>query len=156
MKQVDKLRLAADTVVQQSLEGLDSVLQLGSMLQKREKQQRQEQRAETRAKSRPARAVELEQGMLEASTLGGRMRREVEAFVAAYAGPGMAPNGRAFAERLVEALLHGQPGSSGDEVDLAAAAKIYEGFVDAFRAHDWKEPRLRAGRRVLLRAATLT
>ena len=59
--------------------------------------------------------------------------------VAASPGPGLAPaDGRAFAERLVGALLHGQPGSSGDALDMAAAAEVYGAFADAFLRHDWK------------------
>ncbi len=128
---------------------MESVKELEATLRKEEKH-----RGRTEAKGRPPLAMELEHGMHEKSLRGGQMRGEVEAFVAAYSGPGLAPaDGRAFAERLVGALLHGQPGSSGDALDMAAAAEVYGAFADAFLRHDWKEPRLRVGRRVVIRAA---
>lgn len=156
LKQVDKLRISDDTVVKQDLESLESVQDLDGALRSLEKKEKKEQIAETRAKNRPSRALELEQTILEQSQRGGKMRREVEALVLAYSGPGVAPaDGRAFAERLVQALLHGQPGASTDDIDQAAAEAVYGGFVDAFVANEWTEARLRVGRHVVLRAAAL-
>ncbi len=56
------------------LEKLDSVKALGAKLGGLEKQQRQDT---ARAKSRPARAGDVEQAMLESNTLGGQMRQDV-------------------------------------------------------------------------------
>ena len=80
------------------------------------------------------------------------MRREVEKFANDFAG--VAPDGHAFAESLTHVLLLGQPGSS-DDCSLEVAGEIYDEFAVAFCAHSWKEPRLRVGRRVVLRAAAL-
>ena len=78
------------------------------------------------------------------------MRAEVTSFVAAYSG--LAPaDGCAFGEHLVETLLGGKP--CDNTYDKVAAATVFGDFADAFCSHDWREPRLRVGRHVVISAA---
>ncbi len=88
--------------------------------------------------------------LLEGGQLGGRMRKEVVSFVEAF--PGAAPDAGAFAERLVDILLRG---GAGEAYDVRTAEELYGDFTGCFLANDWKEPRLRVGRHVVLSAAAL-
>ena len=145
---MERLKLTDDTAVQQSLEALDSVKELVAALSK--------EGAEKRSRpAQPPLAAELQQHLLESPQRGTRMRAEAAAFVATYSGSGLASvDGRAFSERLVEKVLHGRPDAY--TYDTAVATKVFGDFADAFCTHEWVEPCLRVGRRVVISAAAAT
>ena len=66
--------------------------------------------------------------------------------------PGLHQTQAPFAERLVGILLRG---GAGEAYDVRTAEELYGDFTGCFLANDWKEPRLRVGRHVVLRAAAL-
>ena len=138
-KQVERLKLTENTTLQQSNEAseLENILPKDS------------QKKRVRP-AQPPLAAELEQRLLTSSQRGTQMRAEVTSFVAAYSG--LAPaDGCAFGEHLVETLLGGKP--CDNTYDKVAAATVFGDFADAFCSHDWREPRLRVGRHVVISAA---
>ena len=144
MKQ-EPLRHKSGTDVREDFESLESLKALDAALQKEEKQAKAKPRREsTRVEA------EVTHALLEGGQLGGRMRKEVASFVEAF--PGVAPDAGAFAERLVDILLRA---GAGEAYDVRTAEELYGDFTGCFLANDWKEPRLRVGRHVVLSAAAL-